>query len=190
MLIFLYAEENVKGAFTPAPFASFCSGYSLKNHLVRAKVYPLIREEGAFCCGESRCETCCNIKQTDTFKGFVIKTVHKMSHSFNCDSKCLTYRFSFKVCGMQYVGFTVDRFWLRWNNYKSCQRNTADGGTPNQIYNRLMNDCEIIFIAKQILEGNSFGWGCLIKTIAPLSINTDDDYNEVLFTNYPHLSLW
>ena len=36
--IFLYAEEKVKGIFTPAPFVSFRSGYSLRNHLVRAKV--------------------------------------------------------------------------------------------------------------------------------------------------------
>ena len=35
---FLYAEEKVKRVFTPAPFVSFRSGYSLRNHLVRAKV--------------------------------------------------------------------------------------------------------------------------------------------------------
>ena len=51
---FLYAEEKVKRIFTPAPFVSFRSGYSLRNHLVRAKVYPLIREKGTFCCGKSR----------------------------------------------------------------------------------------------------------------------------------------
>ena len=39
---FLYAEEKVKTVFTPAPFVSFHSGYSLRNHLVRAKVYHLL----------------------------------------------------------------------------------------------------------------------------------------------------
>ena len=63
---FLYVEENV---FIPAPFVSFRSGYSLRNHLVRAKMSPLIREKGTFCCGKSRCETFCNI--TDTFESFV-----------------------------------------------------------------------------------------------------------------------
>ena len=62
------------------------------------------------------------------------------------------------VFSIQYVGSTVDRFRLRWNNYKRCQRNAADGGTPNQKYfhqhflgdsnNGLMNDCETIFIDK------------------------------------------
>ena len=62
---FLYAEEKVKRVSTLAPYVSFRSGYSLRDHLVRAKMFPLIREKGTFCCGKSRCETCCNIKQTD-----------------------------------------------------------------------------------------------------------------------------
>ena len=36
---FFYAEEKVKRVFTPAPFVSFRSGYSLRNHLVRAKEF-------------------------------------------------------------------------------------------------------------------------------------------------------
>ena len=43
---------------------------------VRAKVCPLIREKGTFCCRQSRCEICCNIKQTDTFESFVSKKVN------------------------------------------------------------------------------------------------------------------
>ena len=75
----MYVEKNVKRVFTPVPFVSFRSVYSLRNHLVRAKVYfPLIREKGTFCCGNSRCENCCNIKQTDTFEGFVTKKAYKI----------------------------------------------------------------------------------------------------------------
>ena len=43
-LTFFYVEEKVKRVFTPPPFVSFRSSYSLRNDLVRAKVYPLIRE--------------------------------------------------------------------------------------------------------------------------------------------------
>ena len=53
----LYAEEKVKRVLTPVPFVSFRSGYSLRNHLFRIKVYPLIKENGTFCCGKSRFET-------------------------------------------------------------------------------------------------------------------------------------
>ena len=90
---FLYTVEKVKRVITTALFVSFRSGYSLRNHLVRAKVYPLIREKGTFCCKKSRCETCCNIKQTDTFESFENKKTYKINHYFNCDSKCLIYLF-------------------------------------------------------------------------------------------------
>ena len=39
-VIYLYAEQQVKQVFTPAQFVSFRSGCSLRNHLVRPKVYP------------------------------------------------------------------------------------------------------------------------------------------------------
>ena len=86
------------------------------------------------------------------------KIIYKINHFFNCDNKCLIYQFTYKVCGIQYVGSTVDRFRFRWNNYKSCQRDAADVGTPNPNYfhqhflidghHELMNDYEIIFIVK------------------------------------------
>ena len=63
-----------------------------------------------------------------------------------------------KVRDIQYVSSTVDRFWFKRNNFKSCQRNLADGETPSQNYfqqhflsegqNGLKYDCEIIFINK------------------------------------------
>ena len=131
---FLHAEEKVKRVFTTDPFVSFRSGYSSRIHLVGGKVYPIIRLKGTFFCGKSRCKTFFNIKQTDTFEGFATKKVYKINHSFNCDSKWLIYLFSCKVCGIKYIASIVDRLRLSWNNYKICQRNAADRGTPNQDY--------------------------------------------------------
>ena len=42
LFIYLYAEEQVKKVFASAPLVLFRSGYSLRSHLVCAKVYPLI----------------------------------------------------------------------------------------------------------------------------------------------------
>ena len=42
LFIYLYAEEQVKKVFIPAPFVSFRSGYSLRSHSVPTKVYLLI----------------------------------------------------------------------------------------------------------------------------------------------------
>ena len=111
--IYLYTEEQVKQVFTPAPFVSFRSGFSLRNHLVRAKVYPLLKKKGSSCCGKSRCETCFNVKETNTFQSFVTKKVYKINHHFHCDSKCIVYLLYYKVCGLQYLGSTADRFRLR-----------------------------------------------------------------------------
>ena len=54
-LVFLYAKEQVDNIFTPPPFVSFRSGFSLRKYLVRAKVDPLLRECGSSCCNKSRC---------------------------------------------------------------------------------------------------------------------------------------
>ena len=68
----------------------------------------LVREKATFCCGKSRCETYCKLKQADTFESFAAQKVYKINHSFNCNSKCSVYLFSCKVCGNQYVHSTVD----------------------------------------------------------------------------------
>ena len=94
------------------------------------------------------------------------------------------------ICGIQYVGSTVDRFQLRWNNYKCCQRNAADGETPNQNYfhqrflsdgrSGLMNDCEINLMDKtDPLDPTrrEFFWMSVLETIASLGPNIDEDYN-------------
>ena len=49
IFIYLYVEEQVKKVFTTVSFVLFRSGYSLRSHLVRAKVFPLIREKGSSC---------------------------------------------------------------------------------------------------------------------------------------------
>ena len=110
-LIHFYGEEQAH--FTPAPFVSFRSGFSLKNHLVRAKVYTLLREKLSSCVGKSRCETYFNIKETNTFQRFGTKKVYKNNHHFHCDSNCIVYLLSCKVFGLQYVGSTVNRLRLR-----------------------------------------------------------------------------
>ena len=66
--------------------------------------------------------TCNNVKKCDTFTSHAPKkTCKKINYHFNCNSKCLIYLFSCKVCGKQYVGFTTDKFSYQWYNYKNCQ---------------------------------------------------------------------
>ena len=100
------------------------------------------------------------------------------------DSKRIVYLLSCKVCGLQYVGSTVDRFRLRWNNYKCSQRVALEGGTPKQNYfhqhflsedhHGLLEDCEITLIDKTDSSDptrREFFWMYELKTFAPLGLN-------------------
>ena len=60
-LVFLYANEQVENIFTPPPFVLFRAGFSLRKHLVRAKVKPLLRECGSSGCNKGRFQTCLNV---------------------------------------------------------------------------------------------------------------------------------
>ena len=52
----LYSEEEVRTVFTASPFVAYRSARSLKNFLVRSKVYPLERTVGSSKCGSKRCQ--------------------------------------------------------------------------------------------------------------------------------------
>ena len=102
----LFSNVQVKAVFTPAPFVSFRTGYSLKNHLVRSKVYPLERVTGSLKCGKSRCKICDCVEQTNEFESTVTGDVFKINHRLCCDDR-LVYLLTCKVCKIQYVGQTV-----------------------------------------------------------------------------------
>ena len=77
ILYFLYAREQVENIFTPPPFVSFRAGFSLRNHLARGKVYPLLRECGSSGCDKSRCQTCLNVSKQTFFRVLLQRRVKK-----------------------------------------------------------------------------------------------------------------
>ena len=183
----LYSNTEAKTVFSPAPFVSFRSGYSLTNHLVRAKVYPLERKVGSHKCGRSRCQTCNNVQISDTFESFTDKKSYKINHYLSCEDKCLIYLLSCKVCGLQYVGQTTDKFRFRWNNYKACQRKAALGDECPQLsfhrhflsenHTGLVNDCTITLIDKTDAKDPTRRenvWIRKLKTLAPLGLNMEE----------------
>ena len=79
---------------------------------------------------------------------------------------------------------TVNRFRLRWNNYKCSQRTASEGGTPKQNYfhqhflsenhHGLLEDCEIRLIDKTDPSHptrREFFWMRRLKILAPLGLN-------------------
>ena len=119
----LYADEQVKKVFSLALFVFFRSTRNLKSYLVRSKIYPLERKVGSEKCKSKRCLACLNV----FFQSFQTKEQYKINHQLNCNDKCLIYLLSCKVCGLQYVGSTTDKFRLRWNNYKENNRKAKRG---------------------------------------------------------------
>ena len=184
-LQFLYADPETKRVFTPAPFVSFRSTRNLKSFLVRPKVYPLERKVGFAKCDGKRCLVCLNINETDTFESFQTKQKYKINHHLNCNDKCLIYLLSCKVCGLQYVGSTTDKFRFRWNNYKENDRKALRGEEHMQPelfehfaadnHGCFLTDCSITLIDKT--DGSDPTrreeyWRKVLKTVAPYGLNT------------------
>ena len=124
---------------------AYRSARNLKNFFVRSKVYPLERTVGSSKCGSKRCQVCLNVSETDIFESFQTKRQYKINHHLDCNDKCLIYLLSCKICGLQYVGSTTDRFRLRWNNYKDNGRKAQQGEEHMQPE---LQDCSITLIDK------------------------------------------
>ena len=106
---------------------SYRSARKLSSYLVCAKLYPLERKRGSYKCGNLRCLVCNNIEETDTFTSTSTGESFELNHHFCCIDKCLIYLLTCKVCKKPYTGKTVDRFRLRWNNYKESDRKFLRG---------------------------------------------------------------
>ena len=138
---------------------SFRSARKLSSYLVRAKLYPLKRKVGSFKCTSKKCQACLNVNEMDSFANSVTKEECKSNHCFNCNEKCLIYFLTCKVCLKQYFGQTVDEFSLRWNSYKSNNRNHQLLESCMQEYlfehfneeehDRFLEDVSIILIGKR-----------------------------------------
>ena len=180
----LYLEEQVKKLFLPAPFVSLRSTRNLKSYLVKSKIYPLERKVGSEKCKSKRCLVCLNISETDVFQSFQTKKQYKINHQLNCNDKCLIYLLSCKVCGLQYVGSTTDKFRLRWNNYKENNRKAKRGEEHMQPlvfehfssndHNGFLEDCSITLIDKT--DGSDPTrreeyWRRVLKTVTPYELN-------------------
>ena len=181
----LYADEEVKKVLSPAPFVSLRSTRNLKSYLVWSKIYPLERKVGSEKCKSKHCLVCLNVSETDVFESFQTNEQYNINHQLNCIDKCLIYLLSCKVCSLQYVGSTTDKFRLRWNNYKENNRKAKRGEEHMQPlvfehfssndHNGFLEDCSITLIDKT--DGSDPTrreeyWRRVLKTVTPYGLNT------------------
>ena len=144
--------------FSPLPFVSFRSTRNLQSCLVRSKIYPLERKVASENFKSKRCLVCLNVSETDVFQSFQNMKQCKLNHQLNCNDKCLIHLLSCKVCGLQYVGSTTDKFTLVWNNYKENNRKAKTleehmqpllfENFSSNDHNGFLEDCSITLIGK------------------------------------------
>ena len=94
-----------------------------------------------------------------------------------------------KVCKIQNTGKTVDRFRLRWNNYKGSNRKFLRGEEIKQksLHEHLLSDSHqsfeedvsIYLIDKtdaSDLNKREYYWERTVNTVAPFGLNTEKIY--------------
>ena len=100
-------HQVFKKVFTPAPFVSFRSGYSLRSHLVGAKVYPLIRKKHHRVVGKVGVKLALTYKKLILFKFFSQKKFAKIIIIFILKVNLLLTLFLVK-----YVTYSMLGQWL------------------------------------------------------------------------------
>ena len=157
--------------------------------MVCANLYPLERKRVSYKCGNLRCLICNNIEETDTFTSTVTGEYFKINHHLRCNDKCLIYLLTCKVCKKQYTGKTVDRFRLRWNNYKESDRKFLRGEEIKQksLHEHFLSDSHQSFeedVSISLIDKTDpsdphkreYYWLRTLKTIAPFGLNTEETY--------------
>ena len=106
----LHSDAEVRTVYMPSPFFAYRSVRNFKSFLVRSKVYPLERTVGSSEFGSKRCHVCLNVSKTDIFEFFQTKKQYKIDNHLDYNDKCLICSLSCKICGLQYVGSTTNKF--------------------------------------------------------------------------------
>ena len=133
--VILDSNNELKGVFPEPPRVVYRRAKNLKDVLVRATLPKsnTMEHAGSTRCNKSRCLTCANVQNTNTFcnssgsKNFSIRR-----GPLSCDTPNVVYLVRCKTCDIQYVGSSKGAFRSRFNNYKSHHRaflKRKDAGT-------------------------------------------------------------
>ena len=123
LYLLLTPDQEHQQLFHKVPIIGFRRAKSLKDILVKAKVPPVLKNEGS-CgpCKKWRCEICQHIVSTDNFKSTTTQRTHFIRPlDLKCSSKNVVYLFTCKTCSKQYTGSTED-FRPRFSNYRCAHR--------------------------------------------------------------------
>ena len=118
----------LKAVLPKSPRIAFHNPKTLRDKLVRSK-FKLTddAERGNFPCGRGNCEICNILKPGKGFKSKVTGEIYKMNFHFDCNSLCVVYLITCKVCKKQYTGSTITKFRVPFNQCKSNLKLFGEG---------------------------------------------------------------
>ena len=101
---------------------AFQNPKTVKDHLDRSKLKireSNERENRTYKCGSITYDICDVLYLSNEFQSTVTGERYHINFKFDCNSINVIYLFTFQSCRKQYVGSTVTKFLLRFNQYKS-----------------------------------------------------------------------
>ena len=157
---------------------------SFRDILVRAELHqsPSQSHDG-LCqsCGDKRCHTCRQIRQTSTFNSHTTGSTFKIRCNVNCKSKNVIYVLQCK-CGLQYVGETDQPFHKRMNGHRSDYEKKPDLPLSRHLRSsnhskESLNELSITIIdqnlswSKEDRQNREKFWMRKLKSLSPYGIN-------------------
>ena len=122
-----------------------------------------IRPKGTVKCGNKRCQVCDYLCPGDTFTSKTTGRNFSINYKLNCNSNNVVFFMCCKVCSFQYVGSTLTKFRLRFNNQKSRLRAHVKLSDCNEERDDLLY--------KQFEEGQ---WAYRLRHLKPHGLNESD----------------
>ena len=118
--LYILSMKRVKVyLFTPSSMISFRSRRKLRCYLVRPKFYPSERTIDSAQCKEKQCQTCRNVKETETFTSTTTVKTFAINHKPTYNDKYLVYLLTCNVCSKQDIGQAVEEIRYRCNSHKN-----------------------------------------------------------------------
>ena len=183
----LTLNDEARNLFRNCPIVSFRNPKTIGNQVVRAKLPRKDQRRGTFKCGSRRCEVCRNLIETNIFERSHDGKKYKINFEFDCNSNCLIYLMTCKICNKQLCGECTTAWRDRWNNYKDNSRKAIRNEAHMQMgvhahfklpdHTSMENDVEVRLIDKtdsMFPKKREDFWIAELKTMHPDGFNVVD----------------
>ena len=190
----LESSRRLTDAVGGVPMVAYRRPRCLRDFLVRAEIKTSFQladhNVGCYKCKRANCMVCNFLVEGNRFRSFVTKRNYYINFNLNCNSSFAVYLISCSRCGVQYVGSTITKFRMRFNNHKSrinkhASLSMASRAKDDKIYQHFhsenhcgLEDVSVMLIDKcnteHSLRGNEAQWAYRLNTISPKGLNVEE----------------